>query len=144
MKFPRHVRVFRGPLEVAPFASVFFLLVLFALLGSLVYTPGLRLQSSLELPAADNLPGAAGPSVAVAVDASGQLYFENQIITEQSLSNRLNAVVVKTPQPLTLIVQADKSVTEATLVRLVLLARGAGVQDLLLATLPPVVSGPGK
>ena len=39
MKFPRNARIFRGHLEIAPFASVFFLLVIFVSLSSLMYTP---------------------------------------------------------------------------------------------------------
>ena len=42
MKFPRNARIFRGQLDAAPFAAVFFLLVIFMMLGSLVYTPGAR------------------------------------------------------------------------------------------------------
>ena len=57
MKFPRNARIFRGRLDVAPFAAVFFLLATFLLLGSLVYTPGVR----LELPEADDLPGTDKP-----------------------------------------------------------------------------------
>ena len=44
MKFPRNARIFRGQLDAAPFAAVFFLLVIFMMLGSLVYTPGARLR----------------------------------------------------------------------------------------------------
>jgi biopolymer transport protein ExbD len=40
MRFARHARIFRGPLDPAPVAAVLMLLLLFMLLGSLVYTPG--------------------------------------------------------------------------------------------------------
>jgi biopolymer transport protein ExbD len=73
MKFPRNARIFRGQLDAAPFATVFFLLVIFLMLGSLVYTPGVR----LNLPTGENLPGTDRPSVAVAMDANGRLYYEN-------------------------------------------------------------------
>ena len=53
MKFPRNAYIFRGHLDAAPFASVFLLLVIFLMAGSLVYTPGVRLQ----LPVADDLSG---------------------------------------------------------------------------------------
>ena len=42
MKFPRNARITRGLQDAAPYASVFFLLVLFVMLGSLVYTPGVQ------------------------------------------------------------------------------------------------------
>jgi len=40
MRFARHARIFRGPLDAAPLAGVAFLLILFLVLTSLVYTPG--------------------------------------------------------------------------------------------------------
>jgi biopolymer transport protein ExbD len=40
MRFARHAKLFRGPLDAAPVAGVLLLLMMFLLLGSLVYTPG--------------------------------------------------------------------------------------------------------
>ena len=139
MRFRRNARMLGGILDAAPIASVFFLLVIFVMLGSLVYTPGVH----LELPIADDLPGTDKPTITVAVDANDRLYFANQLITEHELKSRLAAVVASSPEPLTLVVQADKSVTEAHIVRLVLLARDAGIHDALLATLPRVIASPG-
>src|SRR5262245_19931708 len=98
MKFPRNARIFRGQLDVAPFAAVFFLLVIFLMLSSLVYTPGVR----LELPVADNLPGTDKPTVAVAIDKNGRLYFENKWIEQSELSERLRKAASHSPEPLTL------------------------------------------
>jgi len=78
MKFPRNARIFRGQLDAAPFAAVLFLLVIFLMLGSLVYTPGVPLQ----LPVANDLPGTDKPTIAVAIDGNGRLFFENQGIEE--------------------------------------------------------------
>jgi biopolymer transport protein ExbD len=44
MRFARHARIFRGPLDPAPVAAVLMLLMLFMLLGSLVYTPGVLVE----------------------------------------------------------------------------------------------------
>ena len=44
MKFPRNARLLRSPFDLAPFAAVFFLLVIFLLLGALLPVPGLRVQ----------------------------------------------------------------------------------------------------
>ncbi len=51
MKFPRNAKVFCGQLDAAPFLNVFFLLLVFVLMGSLIYTPGtpLRLTSASRL-----------------------------------------------------------------------------------------------
>ena len=48
MKFPRNARLLRSTFDVAPFAAVFFLLIIFVTLATLLPTPGL----SLHLPAA--------------------------------------------------------------------------------------------
>lgn len=140
MKFPRNARVFKGQLDAAPFAAVFFLLVIFLMLGARVYTPGARLQ----LPVANDLPGTDKPAVAVAIDANGRLYFENQWIEESQLKNRLATAAKNSAQPLTLIVQADKAVSYEMLIRLTLLARQAGISEAWLATLPRPFATPGR
>lgn len=132
MKFPRNARLLRSTFDVAPFAAVFFLLVIFLLLPALLPTPGLPLR----LPVADDLPGTDQPTVAVAILADGRLFFANQIVTEDRLKSDLHAVAKNSRRPLTLVVQADQTVTYGQLVRLTLLARDAGIHDLLLATLP--------
>ncbi len=138
MRFPRHARILRGQFDVSPYVSVFFLVALFMMLGSLVYTPGVR----IELPAGDDLPGTDRPMVTVAVDASGRLYYRNQLVAEAELKARLLEAVESAREPLTLVVQADKSVRQELLVRLSLLAREAGIHDALLATLPRIISAP--
>jgi biopolymer transport protein ExbD len=44
MRFARQSVIFRGPLEAAPVVGVLFLLVIFMLLGSLLYTPGVLVK----------------------------------------------------------------------------------------------------
>jgi biopolymer transport protein ExbD len=131
MKFPRNARIFRGQLDAAPFAAVFFLMVLLLMLSTRLYTPGV----SLTLPQADELPGTDSP-ISVAIDAAGRLYFENQAIGEHQLARRLKQAVATAPAPLTLIVQADRAINLDMLVRLSMLARSAGITNFALATLP--------
>jgi biopolymer transport protein ExbD len=140
MKFPRTTRLLRSPFEIAPFAAVFFLLVIFMMLGALLPVPGLQMQ--LQPPAANDLPGVDRPSVAVTVDSGGRFYFANEIVTEAQLKSDLTKSVKNSREPLTLVIQADKSVTCEQLVHLTLLARDAGIQNALLATLPRIVSAP--
>ena len=132
MKFPRNARIFRGQLDAAPFAAVFFLLVIFLMLGSLIYTPGVPLQ----LPVTNELPGTDKPTIAVAIDSNGRLYFENQRVEEKQLRDHLRQAVIASREPLTILVQADKAVTHEMLIHLTLLARDAGISQAWLATLP--------
>ncbi len=138
MRFPRHYRLLRGPFEMAPYVAVMFLLVIFLVLGRLIYTPGVLIQP----PLADGLPGTDKPTVAMAVDAQGRFYFANQMVTEDKLKSALAAAARKSPEPLTLVIHADKTVAYAQLVHLTLLARDAGIRNALLATRPRSVSTP--
>jgi biopolymer transport protein ExbD len=141
MKFRRNAQILRGQLDVAPFAAVFFLLVIFLMTGSLVYTPGVRLQ----LPVAADLPGWDQPSVSVAVDKNGRLYFENQWIEEDELRGRLRIAAKNASHPLTLLIHADKAATYEMILRLRLLARDVGIPDAFLATLPrPFAESPSR
>ena len=140
MKFPRNARLLRSTLDVAPFAVVFFLLIIFLALAAFLPTPGL----SLHLPAASDLPGTDKPTVAVAIDAEGRFFYANQIVTEKELKSYLSLAVKNSREPLTLVVQADKSVTYGQLVHVTLLARDVGIRDALLATLPRVSSEAGQ
>ena len=131
MRFPRNKQIFRGQLDVAAFAGVFFILLIFVVLQSqLVFTPGVPIR----LPEAEDLPGVRGPTVIVAMDASGQCYLDNQLTSERTLQQRLVEEVLSARGPLTLVLQADKDVTREKLDRIGLLARRAGIKDVVLAT----------
>ena len=49
MRFPRNAKIFRGQLDVVPLVGVLFLLLIFILLSSLVYTPGIPFALDDEL-----------------------------------------------------------------------------------------------
>lgn len=134
MRFPRHAKIFRGQLDAAPFAGVFFLVLIFITFNSqLVFTPGVR----VELPQADGLPGTANPTVSVVVDGSGQFYYENQAIAVDELRKRLRAATDKAKSrgaQITLVVLADTLTPNTFLFQLGELAREAGIKELLQAT----------
>jgi biopolymer transport protein ExbD len=133
MRFPRNKQIFRGQLDVAAFAGVLFILLVFILLHSqLVFTPGVPIR----LPVADELSGVIGRSVVVSVDARGQFYFDNQLTHERLLLSRLKEEVVATSEPLTLIIQADEAVNSGRVMELISLAKQAGVKDAAWGTGP--------
>jgi biopolymer transport protein ExbD len=142
MKFPRNARLLRSPFEIAPFATVFFLLVIFLLLGELMPIPGVPLQ--LQPPDAGDLPGINAPTVAVAVDSSGRLFFTNQLVSVPQLAAGLSNAVKNAQAPLTLVIHADKSVTYNQLMELTLLARTNGITNALLTTLPRTINVTAK
>ena len=135
MRFPRTHKAFRGQLDVAAFAGVFFLLaLLLAFSGSLVFTPGVP----IHLPESTALPGTTNETVVVAVDAKGQVYFDNQISSESQLQTQFRAAVAAAKGPVTLIVQVDKETQFGVVQRLGLLARESGIHEMWQATRPVV------
>jgi biopolymer transport protein ExbD len=138
MKFPRTAKTLGSQSDAAPYAAVFFLLVIFLLLGALIPTPGVP----LSLPSADNLPGTDKPTVAVAIDASNRFFFANQLVSAAQLKSSLSNAVSRSHSPLTLVIQADKTVSYDQLLQMTLLARDTGITNALLATLPRVASAP--
>jgi biopolymer transport protein ExbD len=138
MRFPRNARILQGRLDAAPFATVLFLLVILLGLGSLVYTPGIRLSP----PMAEELSGTDQPTLSVALDANGSLYFDNQWVEESKLTDELRKAVAASPGPLTLLVHADKRATYDMLLHLSMLARQAGITNSMLAALPGPFAGP--
>jgi biopolymer transport protein ExbD len=139
VRFPHNTKIFRGQLEAAPFIGVFFLLVFFLLLQStMVFTPGLPIQ----LPEGGDLPGTDNPTVAVAVDATGNFYFDNQLCDAERLKQRLRAAVENSREPLKLVVLAHKDARIDVTIRLGILARSVGIGVMHLAVRPPLVPRP--
>lgn len=135
MKFQRNVRISRGQLDVTPFAGMFFCLLIFVMLASLVYTPGVR----ITLPTSDQtLSGVAGPTVSVALASNGQLFCRNQLVTESNLVEYLTAERQHQKEPLTMVLQADKDVTLQQLNHLRDIAASAGIVQVLQQILPRV------
>ena len=139
MKFPRNARMFRGQLDAAPFAGVFFLLLIFVVLNaSFVFTSGVR----INLPEAGRLAATGRPTVVVAVDRGGLFYFQSQVIELEQLQLRLKEAAARAPVELTLVVQADRAVAHDVIVRLSALAQNAGIKDVILATRPAGTAPP--
>jgi biopolymer transport protein ExbD len=135
MRLPRNAKFFRGQLDAAPFAGVFFLLTLFIVLQSkLVFTPGVRIDLP-ESPVA--LPGTPNATVIVAIDRTGQIYFDSQATVDlEDLRQRLRAVVGRSSEPVTLEVQADKEATLEVTAPVLSLAHEVGMSGALLVMRP--------
>jgi biopolymer transport protein ExbD len=88
------------------------------------------------------LSGTDKPTISVALDADGRLYYENQGIEEEALLGRLKEVVGKSSEPLTLVVLADKRVPHERVMRLAELASNAGIREATLAALPGPMAHP--
>lgn len=99
-------------------------------MGIVVKPPGTR----LELPEADDLPGTANPTVVVAVNLNGQMFYENQIVKEDALRAKLSTAVQQAGPSLTLVIQPDRELPIEVVVKLDKIAREAGIRDTILGT----------
>ncbi len=131
--------MFTGRLDVAPFACVFFLLVIFlVLLSHLAPVPGIPVMlPEAQLP--DDVPGPDG--VVVILDAEGRLYFNQQITTAGRLSQELSRRLKAAGGPLPLVLQAGAGVRLQDLVSFYALCRQVGIHQVKLQTRPAPLSG---
>jgi biopolymer transport protein ExbD len=141
MRFARNARAFSGQMDATPAVTVLFLLLMFIVAhSSLVFAPAIRIR----LPEAGALPGVTGPTLVVTIDTGGQLYYENQPVSEEVLERKLIKAVKASDEPLTLLVQMDVNVRHERFVRVCELARAAGMSEVDVATRLPLLPGPGK
>lgn len=140
MRFPRNLKIFRGHLDAAPIASVFFILLAFLVYRSdLVTVPGIP----INLPEAGIWQGSSGVTVAVTLDTDGSYYYDQQLTRAHDLKTKLRSERLKREVPLTLVIQSDRNVEYFKLVGLVELARDAGIESVVLATRPRIQLVPG-
>ncbi len=136
MRFPRHCKAFQGQLDVAPWAGLFFVMILlFVLHTSLFFVPGVR----IELPTATGtqLAGVTNATVSVMVDRDSRIFYNHQLVGDTNgLKRHLEAAVRAANSGLTLVIQADRRLDLQKLVELRQLATDAGIKDILLASRP--------
>jgi biopolymer transport protein ExbD len=94
--------------------------------------PGAR----LDLPVSDSLVMATNPVITLAINVSGQMYYQSQVISEARLEAELRAAVDRSRQPLTLMIMADQHVEYDLIIHATAAARAAGLRQVLLATRP--------
>lgn len=143
MKFTRTLKPLKGQFELAPYLCVVFVLLFFMLFGGYLVLP---VGTRLELPQGGSRIGTwtGDPFLVVAVDASEQCYFENQIVPDLDvLKARLTARANAPKGPRKLYLQADRSVRYERLQQLASLAREAGLSEILLGGSGGTHSGNG-
>jgi biopolymer transport protein ExbD len=103
MKYPRNTRIFRGQLDVAPVACLFFVTAIFLFLHSqVVFTPGVRL---------DLHPSADLKRPSLYIDGEGLFVFQGTRMSQSSFEKRLRSDAGKNTLPTTLALQVDPRVS---------------------------------
>ena len=107
----------------------------------------LKLQADLpggrlDLPVSDGLMLVTNTILVVAVNLSGEIYFQSQVVPAEHLRARLAAAIRDPKQPPTLVVLADKHVEYYVVAKVGAAARAAGIRDVSLAARPPLFPAP--
>jgi len=102
----------------------------------MITAPLLTHSVKIDLPTASNEPTQAQPdAITVSLDASGQLFWDQEPISEAVLEQRLSSAAAQTPQP-EMHLRADRDTRYEAIARLMARARQAGIEKLGFVTLP--------
>lgn len=100
MKLPRNTRIFRGQLDVAPVACVFFMTALMLFLHSqTVFVPGVRL---------DLHPSNITNQPSLYIDSQDVFHYAGSAMSQASFSKRLRAEAEKSKAPASILLQTDQ------------------------------------
>ena len=96
MKYPGNIKPLYGGINAAPFIGVLFLMVPMLLFHTFfVFKPGVEVN--LSLPVSDQKTGVTDPSLSVAVDADGVMYFHNRQVLPLVFSRTVEEAEEGTP-----------------------------------------------
>ncbi|QID19711.1 biopolymer transporter ExbD [Nitrogeniibacter mangrovi] len=112
----------------------------------MITAPLLTHSVKIDLPSASNQPTEAKPdAITVSLDETGQLFWDDQPISEDELVQRLDTAATRTPQP-EMHLRADRNTRYEAIARLMAEARQAGIEKLGFITVPEAdtAAPPGK
>lgn len=135
MRFPRNAKIFRGQFDPAPWAGLFFILIIFWMLRSeLLFYPGV----AIHLPEGQVSNGVSRPLAVVVMDVDGGIYLDNQLIDTSGLVERLMGLKANwVGDRLVVVLEIDKRIPWGEAARLGdLLSSQVGVEEVLLAFRP--------
>lgn len=99
MKLPRNTRIFRGQLDVAPVACVFFMTALLLFLHSqIVFVPGVRL---------DLHPNTSTNRPSLFIDSQDIFHYAGSSMSRQSFLKKIRSDAEKSQAPNTILLQTD-------------------------------------
>lgn len=133
MKYHRNAKAIKSPLDAAPWASLFLLLLLFILLKSLFFSPS---GVYLSLPEANHTASPTNAYEMVFLDKNGHLHFENKTISEAAFEERLKAISATSSDWLTLFIQADQAADLHSLLSLQQIALRANITNVMVGAKP--------
>ena len=131
-RYTHRLRIFRGVIGGVPLLDVLLVLGAFVALNNLVTV---RPAIPLELPVMDTVAGLPAHYVMVTVTRDEWIFIGDERTTLDQLRGRLVVALQREPGA-DLLIQADRRITQDTLVQIYALARQAGFPSVWLATTP--------
>jgi len=122
MRYSRNIKIFRGGVDAAPFASLFFLVVLFVMLFySHVFFPGVPVKL------VDEEPPPEMQSRTVKVNASGTIQFLGTSYDLTGFKNELQSRSQKGTLPRRVLIETDPTANLRSVSQVESLLKGAGI-----------------
>ncbi len=119
-------------INMVPLIDVMLVLLIVFMITAPLLTHGVK----IDLPAASSVPNVEKPeTVALAMDAEGRLFWNDQPIADGELAARLAEAAAATPQP-ELHLRADRETRYQRIAEVMSAAREAGVQKMGFITVP--------
>ena len=119
-------------INVVPMVDIMLvLLVIFMLTASFISNPSLNIQTPKAVTADPTAPA----SVSLVLNVRGEIYFQNQLLSGEDLSQALRAQVRRDPET-RLVLSADASIPHGKVVELLDLVRQAGITKVALGVTP--------
>lgn len=133
MKFRRNLTIARGLLDMTPLIDVVLLLLIFFMLSSsFVFNPGLK----VDVPEYASTESIEKRDVVVTITEEGLYLFNDNPTFPRELKDKLRQAAAENPKA-RLIIKAASEVRHGDVVRVMIMAREAGIENQAFATRPP-------
>lgn len=146
MRIKTNLRVVAGPLELTPLVDVVFLLLIFFMISSsLVFWPGTKVDTEVELPPARTNSMTAADKLIITITRADLLFFNDKPVQWDELEGQLHELVRSSRvasgrrggrsggsgsaahRPPLVVLRADQSIEYGKIVRVMSLARSLGL-----------------
>ncbi len=132
MRFKRNVVIARGVLDMTPLIDVVLLLLIFFMLSSsFVFNPGVK----VDLPEYTSSESLKKSDVVITITKEGLYLYNDSSILLRELKNKFRQVAAENSDA-RLVIKAANQVSHGAVVRVMLMAKDAGVKNQAFATRP--------
>ncbi len=132
MRFKRNVAIAKGLMDMTPLIDVVLLLLIFFMLSSsFIFNPGVK----VDLPEYTSSESLEESDIVVTITRDLLYLYNDNSIAFQELQRRLNRAASENPNA-RLVIKAAREVPHGDVVRVMVMAKDAGIADQAFATRP--------